>query len=112
MKLFNKLKKIKLTKFQIGLIVVLILLIAMTNLFCNTLGLGKNCHLKEGYLITDDEANGTMNHSHKDYDDTHSKWHGWINEDGDDTTLLSLSNVKDQNIGRAIDSNPGTGETV
>ena len=109
MKKFKKLKKIKLTKFQLGLIIliVFILLIGLTNLFCNTLGLGKKCHLKEGYLNNDIEAGGTMDHSHKDYNDDHSNWHGWIDPDGNDSTLLSLSNVNAQNIGNAKKSNPG-----
>ena len=82
MKKFNKLKK--LTKFQLGLIIliVFILLIGLTNLFCNTLGLGKKCHLKEGYLNNDIEAGGTMAHNHGDADDVsnplyfddHSLW--------------------------------------
>ena len=112
MKLFNKLKKIKLTRFQIVLIIILILLIVMTNLFCNTLGLGKNCNLKEGYLIDDDEAGGTMDHSHTGYVDGHSLWHGWLDEEGNNTTLLSLSNVNAQDIGYALDSKPATGTTI
>ena len=120
MKKFNKLKK--LTKFQLGLIIliVFILLIGLTNLFCNTLGLGKKCDLKEGYLNNDIEAGGTMAHNHGDaddvsnplYSDGHSLWHGWMDTSGNNATLLSLSNVNAQDIGYALDSNPGTGTII
>ena len=53
MKKFNMFKKIKLSKTQIFLIVLVILVIVFcfTNLFCNTLGLGNICNIKENYDV-------------------------------------------------------------
>lgn len=53
MKKFNMLKKIKLNTPQMFLVILVILVIVFgfTNLFCNTLGLGKKCNIKENYAV-------------------------------------------------------------
>ena len=61
MKKFNMLKKIKLNTPQMFLVILVILVIVFgfTNLFCNTLGLGKKCNIKENYAVrTSDCATG------------------------------------------------------
>ena len=74
MKKFNMLKKIKLNTPQMFLVILVILVIVFgfTNLFCNTLGLGKKCNIKENYAVrTSDCATGpACSSSTGDYADT------------------------------------------
>lgn len=116
MKLFNKLKKMKLSKFQIILIVILmiIFLCRISKMICSSFKICKKCRYKEGYtvgtegeelLAVDENGNPSMNHKHpntlmgEEPYDKHSMMHGWIDAEGNNTTLLSLSHLEDQNLG-------------
>ena len=118
MKLFNKLKKIKLTKFQIILIVILmiIFLCRISKMICSLFKICKKCRYKEGYtvgpesevlLAVDENDKPSMNHKHpntlmsEEPYDKHSIRHGWIDSEGNNTTLLSLSHLEEQNLGMA-----------
>lgn len=117
MKIFNKLKKMKLSKFQIIFIVILMImfLYVISKMICSLFKICKKCRYKEGYTVgyedeelstLDENDNISMNHKNlntlttEESYDKDNMLYSFIDSEENNTTLLSpLSSVEEQNLG-------------